>query len=222
MDNQVAEKIKKLLSLATSSNPHEAELAMRKAQELMIRHNLEMQDLPKTTESYDKVILSEGRASLEHKFIISILQDFFFVKLVNSQKHGVVFMLGEKTNIEIAGYVYNFLSVNFRAAFKRSGFGQDARSSFYLGLHKGMRDQLTAQKQASVTETGLVVREDAGLTTFMHGQFPTLKHSNRKSTVSVRSSEAKSAGYESGKNMKIARRLESNGSGPALALGYKK
>lgn len=39
------EKIKKLLSLATSSNEHEAQAAMAKAQQLMVEHNIALSDV---------------------------------------------------------------------------------------------------------------------------------------------------------------------------------
>ena len=40
MDNKVVERIKKLLSLASSPNEHEAKMAAEKANELLLRFNL--------------------------------------------------------------------------------------------------------------------------------------------------------------------------------------
>ena len=40
--NRIVDRVKKLLALSTSANPHEAALAAAKAQELLFRHNLSM------------------------------------------------------------------------------------------------------------------------------------------------------------------------------------
>ena len=45
MDNKIIEKIKKLMALSKSSNENEAELAMMRAQELLVKHHLTMNDI---------------------------------------------------------------------------------------------------------------------------------------------------------------------------------
>ncbi|HUR26731.1 MAG TPA: DUF2786 domain-containing protein, partial [Planctomycetota bacterium] len=52
------EKIRKLLALAGSANEHEAEIAMRRAHELMLRHNIE-QARNSTTGAYEVRQLGE-------------------------------------------------------------------------------------------------------------------------------------------------------------------
>lgn len=42
---RISEKIRRLLALSTSENPHEAALAAAKAQELLHRYNLEVSDI---------------------------------------------------------------------------------------------------------------------------------------------------------------------------------
>ncbi len=38
--NEISEKIRKLLALASSSNPHEASATILKAQELILKHHI--------------------------------------------------------------------------------------------------------------------------------------------------------------------------------------
>jgi hypothetical protein len=54
MTDTLVEKVRKLLALADSPNEHEAALAAQKAQELMLRHGLDMA----------QVAISEGRTSI--------------------------------------------------------------------------------------------------------------------------------------------------------------
>lgn len=45
MDNKIIEKIQKLLSLSESSNEHEAEVAMLKAQEFLAKYKLSIKEV---------------------------------------------------------------------------------------------------------------------------------------------------------------------------------
>jgi len=53
MNKKILEKIQKLLSLATSDNEHEAKAAMDKANALLVKHNLSMQEAKENLE-YEK------------------------------------------------------------------------------------------------------------------------------------------------------------------------
>ena len=51
--SKMADKIRRLLALATSSNPHEAALAAAKAQELMLKYNVDQDELEKAAAAND-------------------------------------------------------------------------------------------------------------------------------------------------------------------------
>ncbi len=90
--DSVVAKIKKLLELASSErNPsaHEAELAMAKAQDLMLKHDLELVDLkekPKE-DSFDKHFVGQPyrRAPASQKFIATLIQRHFHVCVLYSR-----------------------------------------------------------------------------------------------------------------------------------------
>ncbi len=76
------EKIRKLLSLAQSSNEYEANLAMAKAGLLMDKYNLREESLQHES-GYSNVIINHGRKRLERhsRQIARILKDFFYVDI---------------------------------------------------------------------------------------------------------------------------------------------
>lgn len=87
--NPVLLKIRKLLELASedrNSSKHEAESAMAKVQELMMKYELDMEDVEKhgTAEPESFVTMPSGepftRDSVQSTFCIWIVQDFFHVK----------------------------------------------------------------------------------------------------------------------------------------------
>jgi len=221
MNNKILEKIKKLLSLATSPNEHEAQSASKKAQALLLKHNLTMSELDYEESNYSKEVFVEGRASVEDKFINSILSKYFFVTLVKSRKLGGVYILGEKTNVEIARYTRAYLKQTFNSLFKayraESGCALNHRQSYFYGLHNGLAEKLEEQKKSFEGEHGLVV-VDKGLAKFTHSEFGNLHKQSQK--FSNRSEEAGQAGREAGRKITINRGVtHSSNSNKVLAIG---
>jgi hypothetical protein len=230
MNNKILDKIKKLLSLATSPNENEAKLASEKAQALLLKHNLSLSELEYEESNYSKETFVEGRAKVEDKFIGSILTKYFFVTLVKSRKLGGVYILGEKTNVEIARYTQAYLSQTFKSLFKayqkETGCPANHRQSYYYGLHKGLAEKLEAQKKAFEEQFkannpdsnyGLVVTDKA-LARFVRDQFGNL--SSSRSRFNNRSSEAGEAGREAGSKITINRGVShSSNSNKVLAIG---
>src|SRR4051812_49350731 len=58
----IVEKVRKLLALSTSSNPHEAALAAAKAQNLLAQYNLELSQIDQDKQTrYEQTTVSAGR-----------------------------------------------------------------------------------------------------------------------------------------------------------------
>jgi len=236
IDNKLLEKIKKLLSLATSDNENEAKLAAEKANELLLRHNLSRQHIDQiSTESYEKGVLDEKRRqSVEEKFIRMILCKFFFVQIITTRKFSVerdarisvVEILGETTNVQIATYTYSFLLRKFRElweSFKTSTGAETAtKQSYYWGLYLGLSAQLESQKQKIVHEnidsnSNALVVVNAALDNFVNAQYAKL----RRTSVSVggrHDGNAISAGKTDGGKIRINRGISSTNSGDAKYL----
>lgn len=181
-------KIEKLLSLASSSNENEAALAMEKANQLMLLHNIQEFDVKSKEKPYIMKDIGESyhRESAEQKYIKSLVDKYFFVKVVtiagksagetiygsqrNSYARKVQFW-GTEENIENAIYIYNFLTTSFKSLWadfkKTNGLDDTKRQSFYIGLHKGLKERLDLSKKSFESEYGLVVVPDAGLEKFL-------------------------------------------------------
>lgn len=224
-DKTILIKIQKLLSLANSDNEHEARAAAEKANALLIKHNLTMQQAKDVSEEYENTVLDMGkRVSIVAKYVNSIVLKHFFVELVRSRQYGKTSLsvLGTKTNVEIAVYVHSYLTIQFESLWKaykaRTGVDASAKQSYWMGLFRGLDTQLSAQRVAVQRETGLVVVKDMGLEKFKASQFNRLTKST-KTNVNIKDGAALAAGREDGAKLRITKAMHSSGSGGTLALG---
>lgn len=217
MDKKLLQKIKKLLSLANSDNEHEAKLAMDMANELLVKHNISMQQASESLE-YEKNKLDEiSRKSVEDKFIHVILKNYFFVKIVSSRSRvenkTTIYVLGTDTNVQIATYVYSYLKLTFKSLFsdykKTTGCKANARQSYYSGLFDGICEQLEKTKRTVEQKEGLVVVDDKALQRYTLGAFKNLK--TRSSSYALRDGQAVKEGAKDGKNIRISKGISSNG-----------
>lgn len=215
MSNEaVIRKIQKLLALATSSNEHEAKLAMEMAEKLLINHNIDMQQVKGYSADYDKVDAFTGRRfTTESKFAGFILREFFFVEVINcrNRRTGVstLTFVGEKTNLQVATYVYDFLTAKFQQLFKEyqreSKCSVKARQSYYIGLYKGLKFQLAEARAAAQNERGLVLVADPNLPEQVRNLMGAT--TTQTQTVSARDVAARQRGEEQGRALKIARAI---------------
>jgi hypothetical protein len=210
VENKILVLIKKLLSLATSDNEHEAKLASSKATELLTKHNLNMQQLNYATAEYTEEDLFEGlRVTNEFKYVSGILVKHFNVRIIKDLRGAstTIRILGDKTNVQVATYTYEYLTIAFKRLFKQwnednNGSARD-RSSYYFGLVKGFNEQMEQAKKKVESEHGLVLVPDAGLVKFMKAQHPKLRTST--SRLNAHNADATAAGQEAGQNLKVNR-----------------
>jgi hypothetical protein len=233
MDNKaIVEKIQKLLALANSSNEHEAKLAAARAQELLVKYNLTEATVEGHSATYVREDLETGRQREDkvHNLILMVIRDYFFVEVVKNRKYNAegkkmmqYVLLGKAHNVEIAKYVKSFLEQSFDALWKtyakETGAKPTSRTSFMLGLYKGVREQLEATRAKVQSETGLVVVRDGDLDRFLKQQFQNLR--SGRSSFDTRDQHAMAAGQEQGRNLRIARGLESKATNQGLALKGK-
>ena len=226
--DRALDKIRKLLALAGSDNQHEAEIAMRRAHELMLRHNIEQ---AATQQRYEVRHLGTPslRANAVEVAIVGLLSEFFFVEVIrvaiflpHEGRHAHVYeVMGTHANVEMAAHVFAFLIAtaqrlwreNRRDARVRSG--RD-RLSYQAGVIGGFREKLLAERE-QLTGTGLVWIGDGALQDFYRARYPRIRTVRR----SVRISHAHAAGREAGKKIVLHRPVtERHGIGkPRLLRG---
>ncbi len=215
--DKVLERIRKLLALAGSQNQHEAELAMKKAHELMLRHNIEM-TRAKANDSYCVAHLGDPdkRGNRVEDAVMALLTEYFFVKVIRipvyiplkGKRGGVFEIVGTRANVEMAKHVYEFLLATAERLWHanrkdaRVQSGRD-RLSYQSGVIRGFHDKLS-EERVELVGTGLVWRGDAHLDDFYHARHPRITSRRR----TVRMSEAHSAGREAGRTIVLHRPIE--------------
>jgi len=186
---QVGERIAKLLALAESPNAHEAEAAMLAAQKLLLRHNLEWNDV-RAQRGYGVRHLGQpkGRTFEPERILATILMRFFFIDAIwipvyrplEGLRGSVLEICGSPGNLDIAEYVHGFLSDTAERLWldhkKSTGLVSDRdRRSFIAGVMSGVHDKLSRQEKGSVA-AGLVWVGDPGLRDFMKKRHPHVRH----------------------------------------------
>lgn len=149
--------IQRLLALSQSPNEHEAQAALAKAQELMLRHNLSIEAVTAAEVnrgSWTEELVWQGRRPpYEQNFVANILQEFFFVRVIYSRwqsGHSVTELFGAPENVAVSRHAFVYLSRVFRNLWQdyrtRTCAGRAAARTFYCGLRDGFRDRLRAER----------------------------------------------------------------------------
>tara|TARA_R110000868_G_scaffold334233_5_gene594972 strand:- start:7250 stop:8290 length:1041 start_codon:yes stop_codon:yes gene_type:complete len=141
---KVLNRIKKLMALSESPNAHEAELATKKANELLIRHNLERLELdPFDSEVYVLPVMFAAKSNTKMHAVYEILKTFF-VAPVFTKRNGKVALdvVGDRTSVKVAEYVASFLEGELERLWLQAKktqklSGLRAKNSFFAGVAKG-------------------------------------------------------------------------------------
>lgn len=223
-EQRILNRVEKLLSLAQSSNEHEAWLATQRVREILARYNLD-EHLNQTASGYVYLILPLGklRMSSAEKMICSILTSYFFVSVVLSRgfdaKAGLdeqcIELYGKRTNVLMAEYVFHFLRQQCESlwkSFKKTNPHAN-RLSYQTGLMLGFREKLEREnKEWKAREQGaaLVLAKsgdnDPALRDFVARRIPRI--SRRSSSQSNVHSDSFEAGKQKGKSISIHRGIE--------------
>jgi len=229
--DRVIDRIRKLLALAGSPNQHEAEIAMRKAHELMLRHNIEAA-ATQVERRYEVRHLGDPhrRGTRVESDVVGLLSEFFFVKVIRvpvylprEGKSGSSYEIsGTRANVEMASHVYAFLLATAERLWianrsdTRVRSGRD-RLVYQSGVIGGFRDKLAGERK-QLRGTGLVWVGDADLDRFYHARHPRITTRRRM----VRTNAAHAAGREAGRKVVLHKPVESSSSsGRALPPGRR-
>lgn len=228
---RVLDRIRKLLALAGSSNEHEAEMAMAKAHELMLRHNVD-EARARTRHEYEVRELGDPskRGTRVEAEIACLLSECFFVKVIRvpvylplAGKRGNVYEIsGTHANVEMAAHVWAFLLATSERLWQANRRDQRVRSgrdrqSYQAGVVNGFREKLRAQRTElrSSPAGALVWTGDRGLDAFYRARHPRIEHRRRR----VRYDGAHAAGREAGRRVVLHRPVETGSSGGTRLLG---
>jgi hypothetical protein len=164
---KLLDKVRKLLALATSSNEHEALLAMSKVREFYAKYNLE-QAAEDARSSFAHIVITHGKKRIEahQDKITGILVGHFFVQVLtfsqfdakSGERNRAMEIIGTRENAVMAEYVYHFLLYQTEFWVKEATKGKDAkisrlqRKSYRLGILDGFAEKLAKADSVSGAE----------------------------------------------------------------------
>lgn len=223
VSEKILEKVKKLLQLAQSSNAHEAELATLKANELLLRHNLDYLKDKEEPVYLDRILIQKRKDS-KMSAIYEILRHFIVKPVISMGKDTCCLEVsGSLTNVKLAGYVANFLDQEldhlWKEAQKEHGLsGLREKNSFFLGVAQGF-DHKMKQSKANYSSDDkkalLVVEQKLTVDTQMIYRRLSTTHSGHQSDA-----RANQHGREKGQSLTIRNAVE--GKAKNLFLSFSK
>jgi hypothetical protein len=170
-DERLLGRVEKLLSLAQSSNEHEALLAMERVRELYTRHNLRRLKNTSGDGHMDSLYLGRKKKKTDQveAKILSILNQHFKVRVIHTnlfdsqtcQRYKAAEILGRRENVILAEYVFYFLLqqcdslwLNYK---NQTQSPANLRRSYQLGVLSGFDEKL--QKSSNIEAS--VAREES-------------------------------------------------------------
>jgi hypothetical protein len=156
---KLLDRVRKLLSLATSNNEHEALSAMNRVREIYAKYNLD--ESTATNEGFFHTIFYTNRKRLHtyEQKIMSILVNHYFVEVIvgssydyQKQSHfRTIELIGRRENVLMAEYVFEFLKrvsleiVQNKKEVAAKNMSTKAFNTFHLGILSGFDEKLTQQ-----------------------------------------------------------------------------
>jgi len=196
--DKIMRRVRKLMALSQSQNPHEAEAAMLKARELISRYNME---LVARNEHREFISMFVGHPALRHTrdtyHLAHLVQDFYFVRgiwvpayVIEKGKMGRVLEIsGTVQNIKLADYVHHFVRHFTEQQWddynQKKRLNRYRRTDFAVGIIEGFRSKLEAQgdaKELSQKNQALVRVDDPLLKAYMAHRYPRTTRFTRKAS----------------------------------------
>lgn len=227
----IIEKIRALLRLAKSDNPHEAALAMQRAMEIAAKHQVDLSNLAADDDIHKllgRYIDLPSRLALEWKEALNIAHNFFNVEVTVITRGGKCLIVGTDLDIELAEYVITYLVRACRqclakwkaneALARRKTTGIKVHSfieGFFLGMWVKLRDQQRATEAANdglalVLSNGRAARREFAAGT-LNGKITTLAMPTAR-----RDRRSMGQGFTQGKDTQLNPGLRGNPSTLAL------
>lgn len=220
----VVTRVRKLLALAQSSNIHEAELAMSRAQKLMIANRIDTAKLDgargviRRQLGVPRVRQPRWRGTLAavvgRHFFVEVVRTSVFVP-ADGEWATVWEIAGRPEDVEMASYAYDFVEGTAERLWhahlaSHPGAGR-SRDRFLMGTVLGFREKLDATAQEARTE-GLIPANDPVLTDAWRRRHPRL----RTTTHTYRVDDHFHAGQSAGGKVVLHRPIQGKGGGGGL------
>lgn len=238
--DRIMARVRKLMRLAASKNPHEAAAAAAKANELITRYNVDLirQDHPRTFESVmiTGPVIKRSQAAM---IATVILNTFYFVETIwvpawipDRQRMGTVLEItGTPANLRIADYVFHYLLDYAQREWQR--YRRDhprcrSRSGFMTGVVSGFREKLEKERWKRETTSNAsgpdrsassraVIPRDRQLKACFHQRHPRIRI--RRVHHATASLSAFESGRSRGKQLTVSKGVEAPAKNSGRLIG---
>jgi len=216
MQNNIIEKIRKLLALAANnSSIEESASAASKAQAMLLEHHLSMAEIdlkekPEEIQKHDLNIGGNKRTIVWRQALHHRIAQAHFCKTIFYPGTTKKTIVGKPTHIQIVQYLYDYLSKEIERQYKgwveRECFlSKPNFRSYALGAVAGIHGKFMEQRKATENTVGqactaLVVAEDKEVSVAFRQYFP---HTTKVARTRIGNAEAYHAGRVAGGNMNI-------------------
>lgn len=223
-------RVARLLALAQSQNLNEAESAMREAQRLMLKHNLEEHSARAGVRtvgqrySYRQLGPVRRRVEESERLLAMLLSQHFFVESIwipsydveRGQRGSALEVCGTPENLEMAAYVYEFLGRTaeqlWQAHKRQAGLpGDRERRTFLSGVMIGFGERLADEAKLQA-QHGLIWLGDADLGRYLKKRHP---HIRRVAQRGQPRTATRNEGKRAGRNIILHRPIGGGASSPA-------
>jgi len=203
-------KVKKLLALAeNNTSADESQNSFLKAQMLLLKHGLTMNDVAESDISNTKNVLNtsideSSRMAWWKKSLANIISNNFRCKSFTSFRttNTRICIIGLEEDVNIATEIYNCAvrtiehqSKMYVKLNKKNGKSAGLKNDFIIGWLKGLEDKFKKQVE-SVKEYGLILVKDALVVAEVEKM--KLRTGQRSKITANRDENARSAGYRQG------------------------
>ena len=179
-EDGILRRLKKLLSLSSSPNEHEAEVAMQKARHLLMKYNIDLIQADQERRFERRTLGSvKGRHTSAEIWLAAILNEFFFVEVlwahsyeaVRNRVGTILEVYGTPQNLEMAEYVYGYLTnlvpMLWNTYRNENGLESNReRQRYFAGVLEGFYRKLKEQSKTLVESQALVWKGDNQLRSF--------------------------------------------------------
>ena len=174
--DRIIERIRKLLRLSQSANPHEAALAAQRVQQMLSEYNITMDSIGCDAETTSTRQVNRKTRKVLEKWAYALASRtarVFDCKYYHDPNTGGTSFVGVGADPEVCGWMYGYLyktllrlaSEHMRGPARRlrsAKSKREARNSFLFGAVDVISSRMIAQKKvAPVTSDALVPVKDA-------------------------------------------------------------
>ncbi len=177
---QVMEKIRKLLSLATSPEKEEAETAIMKAHELLFKYNLSMADINEGKTTIKEVVYQDGfRRKQWRGLLLYNIAKANYSALLTGEGYGGHYsftFVGKEHNLQTCIWMSDYLLKAVERISRKEipkNAKQKYRENYRLGMATGISytlSELRAEEETGPESRSLILAEDAQLSEYLQEQ----------------------------------------------------